>query len=104
MIARTWHGRVAMAKADAYQAFLEETGLADYATTPGYRGVLVTRRAEGDVTHFVLTSLWDSLDAIRGFAGDDVTRARYYDEDDDFLIEKEPFVTHAEVVTLVARG
>lgn len=98
MIARTWHGRVRTAKADEYETFLERTGLADYATTPGYRGVLVTRRAESDVTHFTLTSLWDSVDAIRGFAGRDVTRARYYEEDDDYLLEKEPFVTHADVV------
>ena len=98
MISRTWHGRIPTAKADAYQRFLERTGLADYAKTPGYRGVLVLRRAEGDVTHVVLTSLWDSVDAIRRFAGDDYARARYYDEDDDYLLEREPFVTHADVV------
>jgi heme-degrading monooxygenase HmoA len=98
MIARTWHGRVPAEKADAYQSFLERTGLADYAKTPGYRGVLVLRRGERDVTHFTLTSFWDSIDAIRRFAGDDYARARYYDDDDAFLLEKEPFVAHAEVV------
>lgn len=41
MIARTWHGRVRTAKADEYETFLERTGLADYATMPGYRGVLM---------------------------------------------------------------
>lgn len=100
MIARTWNGRVPTAKADAYQSFLERTGLADYAKTPGYRGVLVLRRADGDATRFTLTSFWDSVDAIRRFAGDDYERARYYDDDDAFLLEKEPFVVHADVVTL----
>jgi len=99
MIARTWHGRVISTNADAYYAFLRRTGLSDYAATPGNRGVLVFRRTEGDVTHFVLTTLWDSVDAIRRFAGDDYTRARYYTDDDGFLLEKESHVVHYDVLT-----
>lgn len=98
MIARTWHGRVPAAKAEAYHAYLQRTGLADYTSTPGNRGLLVLRRTDGDVTHFELTTLWDSIDAIRRFAGDDYERARYYPEDDDYLLEREPFVTHHEVL------
>ena len=60
--------------------------------------MLVFRRTEGDVTHFVITTLWDSVEAIRRFAGDDYTRARYYAEDDDYLLEREPLVTHYEVL------
>lgn len=99
MIARTWHGRVAAAQADAYHAYLLRTGLGDYASTPGNRGVQVLRRTEGEITHFLLITLWDSLDAIRAFAGPDYERARYYPEDDDYLLEKEPFVTHYEVLS-----
>jgi heme-degrading monooxygenase HmoA len=101
MIARTWHGRVPTAKADAYHAYLRRTGLPDYRATPGNRGVLVFRRTEADVTHFVLTTLWDSVEAIRRFAGDDYTQARYYAEDDDYLLEREALVIHHDVVTLV---
>jgi heme-degrading monooxygenase HmoA len=96
MIARTWHGRVPAAKAEAYHRFLLDKGLADYRATPGYRGLLVQRRVEGDVAHFLLTTLWESVDAIKRFAGEDHERARYYPEDDDFLLEKEQFVTHSE--------
>ena len=99
MIARTWHGRVPAAQADAYHAYLLRTGLGDYASTPGNRGVQVLRRTEGEITHFLLFTLWDSLDAIRAFAGPDYERARYYPEDDDYLLEKEPFVTHYEVIS-----
>src|SRR5262245_22290308 len=102
MIARTWHGRVPAARADAYDEYLRKTGVADCRATPGNRGVIVLRRTEGEVTHFLFTSLWDSYDAIRAFAGDDPERARYYPEDDDFLIDKEPSVTHYEVLTAVA--
>jgi heme-degrading monooxygenase HmoA len=98
MIARTWHGRVPTVKADAYFAYLQRTGLADYAQTAGNRGVQVLRRTDGDVTHYLLTTLWDSMDAIRRFAGDDPERARYYPEDDDYLLEREPCVVHHEVL------
>jgi heme-degrading monooxygenase HmoA len=84
-------------RADEYLAYLERTGLPDYRATPGNRGVWVLRRIEGDRAHFLLMSLWDSMDSIRAFAGDDVERARYYPEDRGFLLELEPHVTHYEV-------
>ena len=52
MIARTWHGRVPTPTADVSESFLERTGLADYARTPGYRGVLVLRAGEDAVTRW----------------------------------------------------
>jgi heme-degrading monooxygenase HmoA len=98
VIARTWHGRVPAAKADEYFDYIQRTGIADYKRTPGNRGVYVFRRIEGGEAHFLLTSLWDSLDAIRRFAGNDVERARYYPEDTAYLLELEPKVTHYEVL------
>lgn len=98
MIARTWHGMVPAEKAEAYHAYLLRTGYPDYRATEGNRGVYILRRAEGDVAHFLILSLWDSYDAIRKFAGDDVDRARYYPEDEEFLLELEPKVTHYEVL------
>ncbi len=98
MIARTWHGRVRASQADAYHQFLLRSGVPDYRGTPGNRGVYVLRHTEGDVAHFLLVSLWDSLEAIKRFAGEDYLRAYYYPEDDGFLLEKEPFVTQYEVL------
>lgn len=98
MIARTWHGRVPAAKADAYHAYLLRSGVADYVSTAGNRGVHILRRVDGDVAHFLLLTFWDSLEAIKAFAGEDFERARYYPEDDNFLLEREPFVTHYEVL------
>jgi heme-degrading monooxygenase HmoA len=99
LIARIWHGRVPAAEAEAYYAYLQRSGLADYAATEGNRGVQVLRRTEGDVTHFLLTTLWDSMEAIRRFAGAEVDRARYYDEDDAYLLEREPLVQHYDVLS-----
>lgn len=98
MIARTWHGRVPAAKADAYYDYLLRTGLADYRATPGNRGILVQRRIDGAVAHFLLTTFWDSIDAIKRFAGEDHDVARYYPEDDAYLLEREPYVTHSDVL------
>jgi heme-degrading monooxygenase HmoA len=98
MIARTWHGVTPASKADAYMEFLHRTGVPDYKATPGNRGVYVLRRIEGDVAHFLLVSLWDSMEAIKGFAGEDVEKAVYYPEDPEFLLEMELNVTHYEVL------
>jgi heme-degrading monooxygenase HmoA len=98
VIARTWHGRVPAPKADEYFAYLQRTGIPDYQRTPGNRGVYVFRRIEGGEAHFLLTSLWESLEAIRAFAGEDLERARYYPEDTAFLLELEPKVMHYEVL------
>lgn len=102
MIARTWHGRVRASKAEAYYAYLQRTGLADYQATPGNRGVIVQLRIEGDAAHFVLTTFWDSIDSIKRFAGQNYEVARYYPEDDEYLLEREPHVTHAEVLMAVS--
>jgi heme-degrading monooxygenase HmoA len=94
MLARLWHGRVRSAKADTYETYLNRTGVPDYVATPGNRGAWVLRRTESDVTHFLLITLWESEAAIEAFAGVPIDRARYYAEDDDFLLEREPTVTH----------
>jgi hypothetical protein len=100
MIARTWKGRVPAAKANAYHEYLLRTGVRDYRSTPGNRGVLVARRIDGDVAHFVLTTLWDSVESIKLFAGEQYKKAHYYPDDDDYLLEREACVTHAEVLVL----
>jgi len=78
MIARTWHGRVVTDKADAYLNYLKRTGLHDFRATPGNMGVYVLRRDEGGITHYMVTTLWTSMDSVKSFAGDDPTKARYY--------------------------
>jgi heme-degrading monooxygenase HmoA len=98
VIARIWRGRTPAGKADAYHRYLEATGLKEYRASEGNRGVYVFRRIEGDVAEFLLISLWDSLDAVRAFAGEDHERAVYYPEDDDYLLEREPTVSHYEVL------
>ena len=98
MIARTWHGAVPEDKADAYYDYLLRTGIPDYKRTEGNLGVYVFRRVSHGQAHYLLLTLWDSWDAIKAFAGDDPNRAHYYSEDEEYLIELEPNVTHYEVL------
>jgi heme-degrading monooxygenase HmoA len=69
----------------------------DYRATEGNQGVYVFRRIEANRAHFLLLTLWESLDAIKRFAGSDFEKARYYSEDDEYLLEREPTVAHYEV-------
>lgn len=97
MIARAWHGITPTAKADEYLHLMRTVAVHDYQAIPGNRGVYVMRRVEGEIAHFLLLTLWDSADAIRQFAGEDMERAKYYDFDPDYLLELESTVTHYEV-------
>lgn len=99
MVARTWRGRTRAGDREGYAEYLERTGCQDLRETPGNRGVFVFCRTEGDVAEFMLVSLWDSVESIRGFAGPDPSLARYYPEDPRFLLEMEPRVTHFDVVS-----
>lgn len=97
MVVRTWRGWTRAEDADHYVAYVRETGLKEYRDTPGNRGAWILRRPAGDRCEFVTVSLWDSLDDVRGFAGDDVERAVFYPEDDAFLVERELTVSHWEL-------
>lgn len=97
MIARIWRGAVRAEDAEAYREYLEGTGLREYQATPGNRGAWLLQRVEGDHCEIVALSFWESMDAVRGFAGDDPKRAVFYPEDDRFLVERDEQVTHHEL-------
>lgn len=98
MIARSWDGLTPVEEADAYADYVRSTGFRDLRATSGNRGVYVLRRREGERARFRVLSLWDSMEGIRRFAGDDPERARYYPEDERFLDALTPNVEHFEVV------
>lgn len=97
MIARTWQGTVPTEKADQYFQYLQKTGLSDYRNIQGNQGIYVFRREAGDMTHFMLLTLWNSEEAIKEFAGEDAEKAHYYPEEKDFLLKLEPNATHYNV-------
>jgi heme-degrading monooxygenase HmoA len=92
-----WRGAVRAEDGDAYAEYMEGTGVKGYAETPGNRGVYMLRRQLDDRAEFVMFTLWDSLDAVKAFAGEDYERAVFYPEDDRFLVERDERSTHFEV-------
>jgi heme-degrading monooxygenase HmoA len=101
MIARIWRGAVATADADAYADYIDATGLAAYKNTPGNRGAWMLRRDIDDQTEFLTFSLWESMDAVKAFAGEDPEVAVFYPEDDRYLVERDLTVTHYDVARSV---
>ncbi len=97
MISRIWRGRTRAKDADEYVEYVRKTGVTQHRATPGNRASMIFRREIGDEVEFLVLSLWDSLDAVRAFAGERPEVAVYYPEDERFLLEFEPEVRHYEV-------
>jgi heme-degrading monooxygenase HmoA len=99
MIARRWRGKVRAADFDRYLTYLEESGIAALGATPGNLGVTVYRHLDepSDSAEFEVVSHWGSLDDIRAFAGDDISVARFFPDDDRYLIDRELTVRHDTV-------
>jgi heme-degrading monooxygenase HmoA len=99
VIARIWRGAVRTEDAAEYAVYIEETGMEQYRSTPGNQGAWILRRDVGELSHFITLSMWDDMDAVRAFAGDDPERAVLYSEDEKYLVEHHDTVEHYEIVT-----
>ena len=99
MIARRWRGRVRAADHDAYLRYVEETGVKALRGTPGNQGVLIFRRpdeAEG-TSEIEVVSLWRDRESIAAFAGNDISVARFFPDDERYLVDRELTVRHESV-------
>ncbi|HTY62680.1 MAG TPA: antibiotic biosynthesis monooxygenase [Acidobacteriota bacterium] len=77
MIARIWHGWTTPANADTYEALLKEeifVGIRN-RLMKGFKSIQLLRREIGDEIEFVTIMIFDSLDAVRDFAGEDYEAA-----------------------------
>jgi heme-degrading monooxygenase HmoA len=99
MIARRWRGRVRAEDHDAYLRYVESTGIAALTTTPGNEGVIVFRHLDpaGGASEIEVVSLWRDEESIRAFAGEDISVARFFPEDERYLIDRELDVRHDAV-------
>lgn len=100
MIARMWRGWVRTDRIAEYVDIVLRTGMSDYRQTPGNEGAQLLTRDLGDGrTELITLSWWSDIDHIRAFAGDDIEKARYYPEDDAYLLDRENTVAHFEVAS-----
>ena len=77
MISRIWHGYTTLSNADAYERLLKEEIFVGIGNRHigGYRGIHLPRRSLGDSVEFITIMWFDSLQAVREFAGEDYEQA-----------------------------
>jgi len=97
MIARHWRGWTKLQDADPYEALLKDKVLPGLKGIAGYRGGYVLRNDGPEESEFVVVNLFDSLDAVREFAGPDYAIAVFEPEAKRLLSKFEPNAVHYEV-------
>lgn len=104
MIMRTWRGVADARTAADYQRHFETAVIPNLRRLAGHRGAwLLRREAEGRV-EFVAVTLWDSIDAIRAFAGDDPEAAHIEPEGRAALVEFDAFARNYTVACEAPAG
>jgi heme-degrading monooxygenase HmoA len=99
MIARLWRGWTTLENANAYEKLLRERVLPGLQRIDGYRGGYILRQEGSDEVEFVVMNLFDSLEAVRAFAGPDYTVPVFEPEARQLLAKVEPVARHYEVKT-----
>jgi heme-degrading monooxygenase HmoA len=100
MVERVWSARAdSPDAAAAYAAYFQRVVVPELAAVPGYRGARLLQGSVGGAIEIVVSTTWDSLGAIRGFAGDDIERAVVHDEAAALLTDYDRTVRHFDIVS-----
>ncbi len=97
MIARHWRGWTERQKADEYERFLKERILPGLKKLEGYRGGYILRSDGADETEFVVINFFESLEAVKRFAGREYSVPVFEPEARKLLSKVEPVARHYEV-------
>jgi heme-degrading monooxygenase HmoA len=97
MIARHWRGWTKSNDADAYEKLIKDRVLPGLKGIPGYRGGYLLRSDGAEESEFVVVNLFDSLAAVRQFAGSDYSVPVFEPEARKLLSKVEPVAMHYEV-------
>ena len=97
MIARYWRGWTKLHDADSYETLLKQKVLPELQEIEGYRGGYVLRNDGPGEAEFVVVNLFDSLEAVKRFAGDDYRTPVFEPEAKRLLSRIEPQATHYDV-------
>jgi heme-degrading monooxygenase HmoA len=97
-VARMWHGRTKTSIADEYYSYLKQEGIDKIEKIPGNLGAQILRRTDGATTEFTVISYWETREAIKAFAGEDIEKTHFLPKDPQYLLELEPKVKHFDVL------
>jgi heme-degrading monooxygenase HmoA len=97
MVARYWRGWTEVQDADAYEALLKDLVLPGLKRIEGYRGGYVLRSDGPLEVEFVVVNLFESMEAVKRFAGSDYAVPVFEPEAEKLLSRIEPLARHYEV-------
>ena len=100
MILRSWHGAVPLQHGDAFEQYLQTTGVSEASALDGNLGAFVKRIEQDDHVHFFLLTYWNGWDAIHAFAGAEPHIAVTYPQDRKYGLISDPIVLHQEVASM----
>jgi heme-degrading monooxygenase HmoA len=98
VIARFWSAQTTPAQAPAYIEHLKTKVLPILQKVDGYAGATLLKCEEIDTVEIIVITQWSSLEAIRGFAGDDLEKAVVADEAAALLTSFDSRVRHYDIV------
>jgi hypothetical protein len=94
MIIRTWSARATEVGARDYHTYFEHTLLPELYKVAGFGGAYLLSRQLDGVIELTTHTMWDSIDVIKAFAGDDIDMSVVEPEARAVLLEIDPTVTH----------
>jgi len=97
MIVRIWKGKTKIEHVEDYTEFMKVRAIPDYKKTDGFIKLTFLKRMDNEFAYFDLLTFWKNIEVIKNFAGDDFEKAKYYPEDNNYLIDFPEKVTHYEV-------
>jgi hypothetical protein len=101
VILREWRAEIRRPLKQEYVDYVSATGLAGYRRTAGNLGAIVAvRDLDSERTEIVTLSWLKDRKSIEAFAGEDIGRARYFPEDDRYLLTRPETVRHYESTEL----
>jgi len=98
MIIREWRGRAAPSTADAYPTHFRTSVLPELLDLPGFLGAHLAKRQFENKIEFLVLTRWLSIDAIRAFAGSDISKAVVEPGAVAALLDFDTSVQHYEVI------
>src|SRR4051812_9677104 len=98
MIARLWKGWTTIEYADAYEELLQQRVLPGLQKLEGYKGGYILRQDGKDEVEFVVMNLFESLEAVKAFAGTDYEVPVFEPEARKLLSKVEPIARHYNVM------